>query len=308
MSLRTSPAISIPPAPPFSHSSESLTLMASPLHLSSISLRSAEVSVENLFTATTAGMLNTFVMCSTCLSRFGSPFSRALRFSLLSSAFGTPTLNFRALTVETITTELGLSPDILHLISAPRSAPKPASSRRGRRRGHLCGHYGVAAMCYVCERSAMYEGRGTLECLNQVRLKSILQQRCHSTLCVQLSCCYGLSCPVVGYHYPCQPFLKVVYVARQAEYSHYLGSHRDVEAILSRNSVNLSTETVYNEPELPAGHVYTLTPNYPSGVNVQGISLVYVVVKHCCQQVIRCSDCMQIPCNVEVYVLHWHYL
>ena len=130
-SLRTSVASFSPPSPPFAHTSERATFTPSSLHFFSTSASSAAVSVGKALIATTAGRPNTFVTFSTCLRRFGRPFSRASRFSLLRSAFATPPLYLSALTVATITTAFGLSPARRHLMSrnfsAPRSAPKPAS-------------------------------------------------------------------------------------------------------------------------------------------------------------------------------------
>ena len=81
--------------------------------------------------ATTQGRPNTWVMFSTCLSRLGRPCSNAAKFSVPSSALGTPPLYFNAFTVATTTTASGVMPAARHLMSknfsAPRSAPKPAS-------------------------------------------------------------------------------------------------------------------------------------------------------------------------------------
>ena len=65
------------------------------------------VPVGNALIATTHGSLYTFLILLTCFRRFGRPFSRASRFSLFRSAFGTPPLYFSARTVATITTALG---------------------------------------------------------------------------------------------------------------------------------------------------------------------------------------------------------
>ena len=127
----TSFASAIPPSPPFAHTSDSATFTPSSLHLLSTKSSSAFVSVGNALIATTHGSLYTFLMLLTCFNRFGSPFSRASKFSLFKSAFATPPLYFNARTVATITTALGVRPAIRHLMSknfsAPKSAPKPAS-------------------------------------------------------------------------------------------------------------------------------------------------------------------------------------
>ena len=123
-------ANSIPPSPPFSHTFAKAN--SQPLSSQNFftNAYSASVSVTNELSVTTIG---TLYCCkfSICFSRLTIPFSRASKFSLLSSVLGTPPLYFNALTVATNTTASGFNPDILHLISknfsAPKSAPKPAS-------------------------------------------------------------------------------------------------------------------------------------------------------------------------------------
>ena len=66
-----------------------------------------------------------------CLSKFTIPFFKAFMFSSLRLSFSIPPCIFKALTVATITIQLGHILDFLHLMfrnfSAPKSAPKPAS-------------------------------------------------------------------------------------------------------------------------------------------------------------------------------------
>ena len=82
------------------------------------------------FTAIVTGSPN-FLVLFMCLSKFTNPFFNASTFSFFNSSFDTPPCIFKALMVATITTQSGLIPDFLHLISknfsAPRSAPNPAS-------------------------------------------------------------------------------------------------------------------------------------------------------------------------------------
>ena len=123
-------ASSIPPSPPFSHTSARAKSAPIFSQKSFTKLVSSSVSVMNLFRVTTTGTPN-FWRFSMCFSRFTIPFLRASMSGFDTSLLGTPPLYFRALIVATSTTTSGLSPDILHLISinfsAPRSAPKPAS-------------------------------------------------------------------------------------------------------------------------------------------------------------------------------------
>ena len=70
-------------------------------------------------------------MFSICLTKLTIPFFNALVFSFVNSDLKTPPLYFNALTVATITTQLGAILAYLHFMlknfSAPRSDPNPAS-------------------------------------------------------------------------------------------------------------------------------------------------------------------------------------
>ena len=123
-------ASSIPPSPPFSHTSDKANSQLCFTQKSFTYASSSSLSVANLLSVTTTGTPNCCIF-SICFSRFTMPDLSAAIFSFASSSFETPPLYFNARIVATRTATSGLSPDIRHLISknfsAPRSAPKPAS-------------------------------------------------------------------------------------------------------------------------------------------------------------------------------------
>ena len=129
----------MPPRPPLAQTSLNATSSAPAckaiFFTNSISFL---VSNENLFIATTQGILNNFIF-SICFSRLEQPSVKASRFSEvrpLSKDLPATTLNlplciFNARIVQTRTTTSGLRPLALHFIlknfSAPQSAPNPLS-------------------------------------------------------------------------------------------------------------------------------------------------------------------------------------
>ena len=123
-------ANSLVPSPPFAQCVHRLALTPSPSQNSIKAFTSLSVSLIKWFTATATGKPN-FLTFSMCLSRLTSPFLSASTFSFFKSSLATPPCIFNALIVATITTQLGLRFDFLHLISrnfsAPKSAPNPAS-------------------------------------------------------------------------------------------------------------------------------------------------------------------------------------
>ena len=123
-------ASSMPPSPPFSHTSDNANSQLCPIQKSLTYASSSSLSDANLLSVTTTGTPNCCIF-SICFSRLTIPDLSASISGAARSSFGTPPLYFNARTVATSTATSGLSPDIRHFISknfsAPRSAPKPAS-------------------------------------------------------------------------------------------------------------------------------------------------------------------------------------
>ena len=56
--------------------------------------------------------------------------------------------------------------------------------------------------------------------------------------------------------------------------------------------------------QAPVVHVHDSGPEDRVLVDVQYVSLVEVVVQHCGEEVVRHGDCMQVPCEMQVNLLH----
>ena len=177
---------------------------------------------------------------------------------------------------------------------------------------HFCSRYRVTSMSDVRERSAVNDSRCMLQSLYQVRLQSVLQKSRHSALCVQIAGCYGL---LLGSFSVCiadddsrQSLLQVCDIACQTQNRHNLGSYGDIIAVLSGHSVGLSAKAIHDVTKLTVIHVHTSSPGDLSRVDVQSVALENMVVNHGCQQVVGCSDCMEVAGEVKIDVLHGHYL
>ena len=94
-------------------------------------------------------------------------------------------------------------------------------------------------MSDIRKRTAVNKCRVIFKCLNEVRLQSVFQKCCHSTAAAELSCINRLAVKVIAYKDSLKPLLEVCKVACKAEYSHYLGGNRYLEAVLTGNSVCL---------------------------------------------------------------------
>ena len=162
----------------------------------------------------------------------------------------------------------------------------------------------VAAVGNVGEGATMYECGGMLQGLNQVGLQSVLQQSGHSALCIQVTGGDGLAVPGVGNHQAGKAGLQVIDVGSQAQNSHDFGSNGDVVAILTGYTVGLAAQAVNDEAELTVVHVHAAAPYDLTGVDVQSIALIDVVIQHSGQQVVGSADCMEVTGEVQVDVLH----
>ena len=167
-------------------------------------------------------------------------------------------------------------------------------------------------MSDVCERAAVDDGRCMLQCLYKVRFQGILKECTHSTLCVQVAGCYrfllGNFSVCITDDDPCKAVLQVCNVTCKAKDCHDLGCYCDVVAVFPRHAVCLSAKAVYYETELAVIHIHTSSPCDLPRVDVQSVALVDMVVDHCCKQVVCCTDCVEIACEMEVDVFHRYYL
>ena len=146
------------------------------------------------------------------------------------------------------------------------------------------------------------------QCLYQVGLQRIFQQYSHSAVCANLFCGYRFIIISIANDDFAQHFFQVMQVVCQTENCHNFRSNGDLEAVFSGNTVYLAAQTGNHMTELSVVQVYNSFPSDFSGVDVQFIALLDMVVHHGSQQVICCCDGMEVTCKVQVDVFHRHYL
>ena len=156
----------------------------------------------------------------------------------------------------------------------------------------------------VGKRAAMHKGRGVLQGLHQVGLQRVLQQRSHCALGVQVTGGDGLAVAGVGNHQASQARLQVADVGSQAQNSHDLGGNGDVIAVLTGHTVGLAAQAVHHEAELTVVHIHAAAPYDLTGVDVQSVALIDVVIQHGGQQVVGSADGVEVTGKVQVDVLH----
>ena len=154
----------------------------------------------------------------------------------------------------------------------------------------------------------MDKSRCVLKRLDQVRLNSIFEQRCHSALCVDIADGNRLAVIGVGNNHSAQALFKIFDAGSKAEYCHDLGSNGNIKAILSWHAVGNAAKAVNNVSELAIIHVNAALPHDTTWINVKAVALLDVVIQHGCAEIVCSADGVEVSGKVKVNVLHRNYL
>ena len=172
----------------------------------------------------------------------------------------------------------------------------------------FCCFYRVAAVRDVCEGAAVDDCQCVFQSLNHVRLQSVFQQNCHCAVSADHFCCYGFVVICVTNDDLTQHFFQLFQVVCQTEDRHDFGCYCDLESIFSGYAVYFAAQTGDYCSQLSVVQVNAAFPGDSSGVDVQFVTLLDVVIYHGSQQIVCCCDSMQVTCEVQVDVFHRNYL
>ena len=154
----------------------------------------------------------------------------------------------------------------------------------------------------------MDKRRSMLKRLDQVRLNSIFEERCHSALCVDIADGNRLAVIGVGNNHSTQALFKVFDARSKAKYGHDLGSDRDIKAVLSWHAISNAAKSVNNISELAIIHVNTAFPHHAAWINVETVALLDMVIQHGCAEVVCSANSVEVSGKVKVDVFHRNYL
>ena len=146
--------------------------------------------------------------------------------------------------------------------------------------GHARRHNGVAAVGNVGEGAAVDQGGRALQRLGKIRLERVLQQRRHSTGCLQIM--GGDRCAVIGiaHNNAAQARLQIGQGGGKAQDRHDLTGHRDVIAVMAGNAVCFAAQTDGNAAQGAVIHIHGTPPGNALRVDAEGIALMNVVIDH----------------------------
>ena len=160
----------------------------------------------------------------------------------------------------------------------------------------------------VGEGTAVDEGGGALQGLDQIGLQRILQKRGHSALSLEVVGGDGLAVISVGHHHAAQTGLQIGDIRSQAQHGHDLAGDGDVEAVLPGHALHPAAKAVHHVAQLPVVHIHAALPGDLLDVDAQGVALLDVVVQHGGAEVVGRADGVEIAGEMEVDVLHGHHL
>ena len=174
----------------------------------------------------------------------------------------------------------------------------------GQLHSGLGGLDGVAAVGNVGEGAAVDESGGVLQSLDHVGLDGVLQNGSHGTLGLQVVSGDGLAGTAVSHDHLGQAGLHVGQVGGQAQNSHDLRSHDDVEAVLTGHAGGLAAQAAHDVTQLTVVHINNALPGDVAHVDVQSVALLDVVVDQGGHQVVGDADGVEVAGEVQVDVLH----
>ena len=166
----------------------------------------------------------------------------------------------------------------------------------------------IAAVSNVGKRTAVNKSRCMLKRLDQVRLNSVFEERCHSALCVDIADGNRLAVIGVGNNHSAQALFKVFDAGSKAEYSHDLRSNGNIKAVLSWHAVCNAAKSVNNVSELAIIHVYAALPHNTTWINIETVALLDMVIQHGCAEVVCSANSVEVTGKVKVNVFHRNYL
>ena len=177
-----------------------------------------------------------------------------------------------------------------------------AERHREPRRDHA-----VAAVRDVAERAAMDDRRAALFRLDQVRLERIAQHRRHRARSADVTRGDRLAVVRVRDDDAREALLQVLVARREREDRHDLARGGDVEALLARSTVRLSTEADDASAEEAVVHVERAAPADLPRIDLalvrDRLAEVRRVVDERGQKVVRRRDRVDVASEVEVDVV-----
>ena len=125
-----------------------------------------------------------------------------------------------------------------------------------------------------------------LKCLDQVWLDRIFQKCGHSTCCLKIICCNRFSLEIVSNNDSSKSAFKISKIICKTENRHDLRCHCNDKMIFTDHTVCFASKSDNNISENTIIHIDTTFPYNLSWINTKCISLLDMIIEHCCKKVV----------------------
>ena len=168
--------------------------------------------------------------------------------------------------------------------------------------------YAVAAVRNIRKRSSVDKAGRIFQRLHEIRLYRVLHQGAHRALRLQIPRINRRAVVIISDDNITEPLFQVGQTIGKAQNRHNFRRNGNHKPVLARFAVHLAAERDNSLPERAVVHIEHAFPDNIRRVDAERIALVNMVVNHSAQKVIRRGNRVHIPGEMQVYVLHRHYL
>ena len=129
-------------------------------------------------------------------------------------------------------------------------------------------------MCNVGKRSAVHQCRRIFECLHQIRLDGVFQERRHRAYTLQIAREHRFAAVGVSHQNIAEPLFQVVYVRSKAQNCHNFAGDGNHKVIFTRYAVDFAAQPHNNIAKRAVIHIETAFQENTARVNPQFVALL----------------------------------
>ena len=156
----------------------------------------------------------------------------------------------------------------------------------------------------IGKRATVNEGQVVFQGLCDIGRQGVFEQSSHRAMRLQVTGEHRSALGVVSHHDATQAGLQVSQTGGQAKNRHHFRSHHDVKTVFARHAVGSATQAHHHLAQSAVVHVHHPLPHDATGVHLEGVAMVNMVVEHGRQQVVRQGNRTKVAREMKVDVFH----
>ncbi len=174
----------------------------------------------------------------------------------------------------------------------------------GQTKRGLRGDDRIASMRDIGERAAMDEHRIVFERLYEIWQDRILHDHGHRAFDPQIAHIDRFAIIRIRNKHLRKPLFEIHQVFGKAEGRHDLAGHSNIETIFPLHAVDLGSQSDVDTAQFPVIHIEAAFEGNVVRIDIQGISLINMVVDDSGDEVVARCDRVHIAREVKVDILH----